>query len=94
MTRNQLESIAGKLQAVSDCIRPARIFVARLFNKIPKMSRGRLYVVDMETVKDLRWWRKFLPIYNSTAVMWLEVISQPDAIISTDTCLTGVGEFK
>ena len=46
MTRTQLESIAGKLQAVSNCVRPARIFVTRLFHKIPRMDRGRFYKED------------------------------------------------
>ena len=31
MTRSQLESIAGKLQAISNCTRPAWIFISRLF---------------------------------------------------------------
>ena len=91
MTHNQLESIVGKLQAVSNCIRLMRIFISRAFNKIPLMKRGRMYQVDEMTRKDLKWWRTFLPQYNGTSIMWLEQLLTPDAVLATDVCLTGIG---
>ena len=79
MTRNQLESIAGRLQSVSNCMRLARIFITRLLNKIPKMKRGRLYKVDNTTRKDLKLWRTFFNSYS------------PQTVFTTDACVTGIG---
>ena len=94
MTRNQLESIASKLQSVSNCVRLSRIFLSQLFIKIPLMTRARLYMVDEQTKKDLKWWCRFLPQYNGISIMWMEQMLQPDKIMSTDACLTGVGGLK
>ena len=90
MTCTQLESIADKLQAISHCVRPARVFVSRLFNKIPRMRRHTMYTVDDTTVKDLRWLQTFLPTYNGMSIMWLEQMMVPDVVLATDACLTGI----
>ena len=91
MARTQLESIASQLQAVSNRVRPARLFISRLFNKIPKMSRNTMYLVDETMKKDLHWWRRFLPQYSRISMMWLEQLMEPDSMFATDACLTGIG---
>ena len=91
MTRNQLESIVGKLQAVSHCVRSAHIFISRMLNKLPLINRNWFYHVDENTRLDIKWWRKFLPQYNRTSIMWLEQMLTHDQVLATDTCLTSIG---
>ena len=90
-TRNELEQLIGKLQFVSSCVRPARIFICRLLTFLCGMNRGVQYTIPLEVRRDLLWWRWFLPEYNGKSVMWMEQFPVPDAIISTDASLRGIG---
>ena len=55
------------------------------------MDRGRIYLVDLETSKDIRWWHQFLEWYKGHSIMWMDQFLEPDEIISMDACLTGLG---
>ena len=44
-----------------------------------------------EFKKDIDWWKKFLPDFNGISLLWLDDNTEPGAIISTDSCLNGVG---
>ena len=91
MTRDQLESLIGKLQAVSNCVRPTRLYISQLANKLPDMRGNMLYIVDETMQLDIKWWRRFIPMYNGRSIMWMEQMLEPDAILATDACLTGIG---
>ena len=41
--------------------------------------------------KDIQWWKKFLPIYDSVSIMWMDQQTIPDAVISSDASLAGIG---
>ena len=89
-TRKQLESLLGKLQFVSNCVRPGRVMVLRLRRKLVQSERLNNTMTE-SMWKDLQWWKKFMEKYNGTSIMWMQQIPQQDALIATDACLTGIG---
>ena len=46
MKRKELQSIAGKLQFASVCVRPGRVFITRLYTAIVQMQDGVIYDVS------------------------------------------------
>ena len=91
----QVQSLLGKLNFVSACVKPSRIFVGRLLNWLKSIydSSECLHVIPDYVRKDLLWWNKFLPLYNRISMMEYESWSEPDAICSSDSCLTVRGGF-
>ena len=70
-SRNQLESLLGKLQFISNCVRLGRVMVLRLRNSLRKCKQfGNRIPAQMR--KDLKWWGKFLRTYNGVSIMWLQ----------------------
>ena len=92
-SRKQLESLLGKLQFVSNCVRPGRLLVFRLHNEL-RQPQQSWRTVTGEMRKDINWWRKFLPVYDQVSIMWMDQQVSPDALLATDSCLTGIGGFS
>ena len=88
--RKELESLIGKLQFVTSCVRLGRVFIARMLNEIRGMHDGEWYEVE-ETVKDVMWWKKYLPQYNGVSIMWPQCMLIPDEVMGSDACLSGIG---
>ena len=61
--RKDLESLIGKLQFVTACVRPGRIFISRLLNTLRGLPAG-VHSAEFEMCKDIEWWKKFLTKYN------------------------------
>ena len=38
-TRNELESLIGKLQFISNCVKSARVFITRMLDNLKQMPR-------------------------------------------------------
>lgn len=91
----QVQSLLGKLNFIAACVKPSRIFVARLLNWLRSIygSSNFLHTIPHYVKKDLIWWNNFLPLYNGISMMEYENWSKPDAIFSSDSCLTGCGGF-
>ena len=90
-TRNQLETLVGKLQFMSNCIKPGRLFVSRLLLELKAMQRGKYYHLNDQAKKDIKWWYLFLPGFEGTSIMWLVEKEDVDGEIATDACLSGAG---
>ena len=88
--RKQLESLLGKLQFISNCVRPGRLMVFRLREAL-RGADDRHRPVTEEMQKDIRWWIHFLPRCNTTSIMWMDQFEVPDQLMATDSCLTGIG---
>ena len=91
-TPREVQSLAGKLNFVCYTVRSGRVFVARILRFLRSFGGqpGRRRVTrDLKL--DVAWWGKFLKEFNGVAMFpetrWLP----PDAVISTDSCLTGCG---
>ena len=87
-SRKQLESLLGRLQFISNCVRPGRILVFRLRNALRATGPGK-HVITVEMRKDVMWWKRFLPTYSRVSIMWMQQTLVP--ILATDACLTGIG---
>ena len=92
--RVELEQLIGKLQFITACVRPGRIFLSRLLNALRGCQRGVKYSVSSEMRKDIEWWKTYMPKYNGVSIMWPTVITEPDSVISTDASLGALGGYN
>ena len=90
-SRTQLESLIGKLQFITNCVRPGRVMMWRLRETMKHMEPKGRHIIDQECLKDVQWWAKFLPIYDSVSIMWMVQEPKPDKVIASDACLQGMG---
>lgn len=91
----QVQSLLGKLNFVAACVKPSRVFVSRLLTWLRSLYHSSDFqnVIPQFVRKDLIWWNRFLPLYNGVSMMEYENWSSPDAIFSSDSCLSGCGGF-
>lgn len=89
--KKELQSLLGKLNFVSQCVRPGRIFVSRLLNFLRDIPDKGQFPIPNDLKLDLNWWKSFLPLYNGISIMISEEWVQPDILLSVDACLTGCG---
>ena len=54
-TRKEVESLIGKLQFASKCIKPGRTFIARMLKWLRHMDRHKQYSIPKEAHKDIAW---------------------------------------
>ena len=90
-SRRQLESLIGKLQFMSNCIKPGRLFISRLLNDMKGMNRCKYYTLSECVRSDIWWWYLFLPNFGGTSVMWLTDSVELDSEMAVDACLIGAG---
>ena len=90
-SRKELESLIGKLQFASNCVKPGRTFIARLIQWLKQMDRRHKYPIPPEARKDIAWWGKFLEQYKGISILWLTKVPTPDKVIATDACPKGFG---
>jgi hypothetical protein len=82
--KNNLQSLLGKLNFVSQCVRPGRIFVNILLNWLREIpEKGQISIPD-DFKLDLCWWRTFLSSYNEVSLMLSEEWSRADQFFSLD----------
>ena len=93
-TLKQLQSLIGKLQHVSCCIRGGRIFINRLLNTLReanKLQRTRKIAVSTDLKRELNYWFYLMTNFNGVSIMseleWTEV----NAVFASDASMTGAG---
>ena len=87
----ELQSLLGKLNFVAKCVKPARLFISRMLELLRNMPNHGHMQISEEFMKDVYWWKKFLPKYNGISMMLIEDWTKPDELVSCDACLTGCG---
>ena len=90
-SRGQLETLVGKLQFISNCVKSDRLFISRLLEQLCHMKRGKLYNLSAEARRDIKWWYYFVPQFNGTLVLWLLYVCEVDEEFVTDACLLAMG---
>ena len=65
----RLQSLVGKLQFISNSVRPGRVMVLRLRNELRQTTDTYQHPITAEMRKDLHWWQKFLCTYNGVSLM-------------------------
>ena len=93
VTVHQLQVLAGKLQFASICVRPGRVFVLRLYEKIARMEAASTVEeeLDEDTKEDIMWWDRYLQEYNGVSLMWMQQIPMDTPAFATDASLMGLG---
>ena len=87
-TRRQLQSLLGKLSFVTACIRPGRIFMSRLLNRLRSLpSKPSRFPVTSEMLSDIDWWLTFLPLFNGSAMIALRPHDFHDVLFTCDSSL-------
>ncbi|MES9880278.1 MAG: reverse transcriptase domain-containing protein [Sedimenticola sp.] len=92
-SKKELQSLLGKLNFVSSCVRSSRIFVLRLLNFLREIYKSDdvQHVLPVYLHKDLLWWDTFLPLYNGISMIPMIDWSKPDSVLATDATLSGCG---
>ena len=91
-TKRDLQSLIGKLVFISKCVFASRIFICRMLESLRTLkAQHHRFKLSAEFKKDLKWWSKFLSIYNGVTYIPKMVWEDPDMVVSTDACLTGCG---
>ena len=90
-TRKELESIVGKLQFMGKCVKPGRVFIARLLNWMRNLPRNGKNSIPQEAKKDLAWWARYLQNYNGVSILWMHNNPEVDSVIATDASKKGFG---
>ena len=90
-SKKQTQSLIGVLQFVVICVKPGRVFMARLLNFLRECPQLGEAIIPEEVKADINWWVTFLPFYNGVSLIPERFWSNPDSIIACDACLTGAG---
>ena len=90
-SRKEMESLVGKLQFMGKCIKPGRVFIARLINGMKNLPRSGSYSLPVKARKDIAWWARFLQEHNGVSLIWLHNIPDADKVIATDASKKGLG---
>ena len=87
-TRRQLQSLLGKLSFVTACIRPGRIFMSRLLNRLRSLpSKPSRFPVTSDMLPDIDWWLTFLPHFNGSTMIVLRSRDFHDVLFTCDSSL-------
>lgn len=89
--KKEVEKLAGVLSFVSKCVRPSRVFLARVFNFMAEMPDDESVSVSEEFRKDILWWYRFMEEYNGVSLIPRPYYADVNEIIETDACMSGCG---
>lgn len=90
-TKQQLQSLVGRLNFAARVVRGARLFLRRLFNAIATLKHQRHKFRLRGPVKaDIEWWHRFLRDFNGVAAF---MDNTPITTVQTDACLRAGGAF-
>ena len=90
-TLKELQSLIGKHQFVCAVVRPGRIFLGRMLEFLRSIGVMAKVKVPEEFLKDVNWWRHFLPGFSGECILWMQQIKTPNEVVASDACLTGLG---
>ena len=91
-TKQELQSILGKLMWISRAVRHSRAFINRIISEIKKLTAQKQKITLSQDVrKDLLWWFKFMEVFNG-----IELIIPNDVSINIagDACPMGLGAWN
>jgi len=92
-TKKQLQSLLGKLSFVTACVKPGKLFMARLLNSLRecKHAASYRYPISATMLLDIQWWLEFLPRYRRISLIKPFLWDFESLNFSTDACLQGGG---
>ena len=90
-TRQQIQSLAGRLNHISLCVRPARKFMARILATLREATQETSVAISEEFRRDVRWFCEFARATNTRLLIEPKL---PMLVIECDACLVGAGGFS
>ena len=87
-SRCRLQSLLGHLLYIHKCVKPARYFLNRMLQTLRSNYGQTTIKLDPEFHRDLRWFERFLPLYNGVS---LYDHKKCDHQVYLDACLHGLG---
>lgn len=91
VTKRQIQSLAGKLNFLTQCIYGGRFHMRRLFDRANTLKHAwHRTKVTQDMKEDIVWWLRFLDIFNGTMPM---MDGRPGTSISIDACKVAAGAF-
>ena len=93
-SRKEVESLVGFLGFVAKCVRPARVFLARMLDELRSMPGHGQVHLSSDFKQDVYWWVHFMPLYNGVSMIPRPFWSEVNGIIATDACLSGCGGYN
>ena len=90
-SKQEVQSLAGKLNFISLCVSPGRKFLARILAALRAAEPGELINITTEVHKDLNWFVMFASACNRR-VMFSPKLNE--FVIECDACLQGSGGFS
>ena len=88
----EVQSLLGKLSFACSTVRSGRVFLARVIQFLVTFKNCKEYKEIPEYFrKDIIWWLKFMKLFDGISLLPDVRWYAPDAIISTDACLTACG---
>ena len=90
-SKRELQSLAGKLNHVAQCITPAKKFMARILTTLRACPPHGTIATDAGLRADVRWFNQFAAASNGVCLL-----QEPSRIwkIQCDACLQGAGGFS
>ena len=92
-TKKQLQSLLGKLSFVTACVKPGRLFMARLLTSLRECKHAASYrhPISATMLLDIQWWLEFLPRYRRISLIKPFLWDFGSLNFSIDACLQGGG---
>lgn len=87
-TLREVQSLLGKLNFVTNCVRSSRIYISRILNFLKQMKVRKQYRIPKAVLDDVSWWHEFMPHYNYKSKMIPLNWEEPDQTLSCDSTLT------
>ena len=94
VSRKEVQHIEGKLQFLANCVRPRRLFIARILEFMRGLPDTGRHPMTDGFWADLSWWRLFLSQYNGISMIAINQWSSPDEIFASDACLQVCGAWN
>lgn len=93
-SKRQLQSLLGKLHFISQCVKPARLFLARMLDQLRSCPEHGYTDLTDDFMRDVSWFLCFLPQYNGISLMCHTDMNVSGQQIFIDSCLTGCGAIN
>ena len=90
-TKTQLQSLAGKLNFIGNCVRPARRFINRILMALREANTTTRVLLSSDFMKDVAWFRLFAANFNRRLLIEPKL---PCIQFECDACLKGCGGFS
>ena len=91
ITKQGLQSQAGKLNWATQCVYGGRFHLRRILDRIMSLEKPWYRTrVTLEMKKDIEWWLTFMNAFNGKTAM---VDNRPCAPVTIDACNDGAGGF-